>query len=152
MEDAKDEAERTTERMWDSLQEGRRAARGSQKRSEAVGASLDPDVSPEGLGGGQDLSEEQSALLTDMEDAEGQVNNVRQKAVDANAPKGATGKVRVEILKETCGSGSRLSQVSAGLDFSLLNFLGQVTMLMLLVISVVEFVKTPFFILDLSRP
>ena len=57
MEDAKDEAERTTERMWDSLQEGRRAARGSKKRSEAVGASLDPDVSPEGLGGGQDLSE-----------------------------------------------------------------------------------------------
>ena len=100
MEDVEDGAG-AAERAWDLLQERRRAARDSMERPEDVGSSFESDVSPEGLGGGQDLSVGQSVLHTNMEDTEDKPNTKEQllEAVEATALLG-TGKEGARNVRE----------------------------------------------------
>ena len=107
MEDVGDGAG-AAERAWNLLQERRRAARGSKKRTEAVEVSLNPEVSSERLGGGQDLSEVQSALLTDMEDAENQWN-IRKR------PEAVGISLKPHASREEWGGGQHLSKVQSAL-------------------------------------
>ena len=70
--------------------------------------SLNPEVSSERLGGGQDLSEVQSALLTDMEDAENQWN-IRKR------PEAVGISLKPHASREEWGGGQHLSKVQSAL-------------------------------------
>ena len=70
--------------------------------------SLNPEVSSEGLGGGQDLSEVQSALLTDMEDANGQLNSRKR-------PEAVGVSLKPHASREEWGGGQHLSKVQSAL-------------------------------------
>ena len=107
MEDVEDGAG-AAERAWNLLQERRRAARDSKKRPEAVGDSLDPVASSEGLGGGQHLSEVQSALLADMGDAEGPLTTKKR-------PEAVGVSLDPDVSREELGGRQHLSEVQSAL-------------------------------------